>query len=173
MEYFENYEEAQLLGELIEIYYAVDGNGVGGNLHVVLDDGNLDDESIKWCIGECLAGSDHLGAEIAKRLMGFDEEARGLIMQGSSSKIVSRVCWVSVKDRLPVPSLGYGRYLAVVNPYLYPGSASALQRYRQTLGVRVVIFAIGEGNHMWTQEGEDVSDRVTHWAKLPDISQIG
>lgn len=35
---------------LIDAYYALPGNGCGGELHVVLDDGNYERDSIRFCI---------------------------------------------------------------------------------------------------------------------------
>lgn len=35
---------------LIEKVYEQVGGGVGGNLHIVVDDWNLEDDSIKWCM---------------------------------------------------------------------------------------------------------------------------
>jgi hypothetical protein len=40
----------QQLTELIRELYAVPECGVGGPLHIVLDDGNIDDESIYFCM---------------------------------------------------------------------------------------------------------------------------
>jgi len=35
---------------LIEAYYALPGNGAGGELHIVLDDGNYQRSSVNFCI---------------------------------------------------------------------------------------------------------------------------
>lgn len=35
---------------LIDAYYALPGNLAGGELHVVLDDGNYERHHIRWCI---------------------------------------------------------------------------------------------------------------------------
>lgn len=35
---------------IVKAYYELDGNGAGGDLHVVLDDGNYHRSHIKWCI---------------------------------------------------------------------------------------------------------------------------
>ena len=35
---------------LVEAFYGLPGCGVGGALHIVLDDANLDDDSIQWCM---------------------------------------------------------------------------------------------------------------------------
>lgn len=41
-------EQVLELYEVIAQIYAI--NGVGGALHIVLDDGNTEDHHIKWCI---------------------------------------------------------------------------------------------------------------------------
>lgn len=35
---------------LVEAFYALPDNGAGGDLHIVLDDGNYGRDSIQWCI---------------------------------------------------------------------------------------------------------------------------
>ena len=40
----------QKLAELVDELYSMPECGVGGPLHIVLDDGNIDDESIHFCI---------------------------------------------------------------------------------------------------------------------------
>jgi hypothetical protein len=46
------------------MYYAKPGNGAGGNCHVVLDDRNIVDSFIRFCLGECEAKGDEDGARI-------------------------------------------------------------------------------------------------------------
>ncbi len=41
---------------LVDAYYGFDGCGVGGSLHIVLDDGNLEDEQVQFCIENAIAG---------------------------------------------------------------------------------------------------------------------
>ena len=43
--------------ELIRELYAM--SCVGGNLHIVLDDWNLSDHSIQWCLDEAIPGNLH------------------------------------------------------------------------------------------------------------------
>ena len=50
--------------DLIE-HYCDSFDGCGGNLHVVLDDDNIDDHSLAWCSGYCAAMGDHEGGDIA------------------------------------------------------------------------------------------------------------
>ena len=46
------------LDDMIARYYSKDGNGVGGNLHVILDDGNVNDLHIDFCRHECVEDGD-------------------------------------------------------------------------------------------------------------------
>ena len=57
--------------ELIEAardYYTK--NPVGGSLHIVLDDGNLKDDSIKWCIDYARGEGDEEGAKLGEMILG-------------------------------------------------------------------------------------------------------
>jgi hypothetical protein len=40
----------QEIVEIIKDFYSQEGNGAGGYLHCALDDGNLEDHDIKYCI---------------------------------------------------------------------------------------------------------------------------
>lgn len=42
----------------IDEFYAMDGNESGGHLHIVLDDSNLEDDSIEWCIEQARKAND-------------------------------------------------------------------------------------------------------------------
>jgi hypothetical protein len=52
---------------LVRAYYALPGNAAGGNCHLVLDDGNVEDGNIRFCLEACEAEGDAPGA----RLMGL------------------------------------------------------------------------------------------------------
>jgi len=62
--------------DLIQYYYNELDNCTGGNLHVVLDDGNLDDQMIWACQEDCEKKGDHFGYLIATVLRGFNLEQR-------------------------------------------------------------------------------------------------
>jgi len=49
------------LYELIQYYYYNCGNPNGGNCHIVLDDGNLDDQCIWYCQEQCEKNNDNFG----------------------------------------------------------------------------------------------------------------
>ena len=61
------------------------GEGAGGMLHIVLDDGNLDDDDLQWCIEYCNREENtdrhdkKICLEIAHRMLGLNREERLLI----------------------------------------------------------------------------------------------
>jgi hypothetical protein len=71
----------ELLQDIAELYNL---NSVGGALHIVLDDGNLDDESIQFCLDTCeehwsvreCSSILYLTKSIGKRLLELTEEER-------------------------------------------------------------------------------------------------
>lgn len=60
--------------KLIQAYYAMPNNGCGGNLHIVLDDGNIEHHFIKWCKGQCEKDNDPFGEFLAEALLLFTED---------------------------------------------------------------------------------------------------
>ena len=55
--------------DLFKAYYARPGNGVWGSLHIVLDDGNLEDSSVEFCLKYAEEKGDTEGAELARILL--------------------------------------------------------------------------------------------------------
>ena len=53
----------------IDAYYRKPGNGAGGSLHIVLDDGNVRDQDIQFCLNLARSKSDFDGIAIAEILM--------------------------------------------------------------------------------------------------------
>lgn len=49
---------------LVKLYYAND-HGAGGSLHIVLDEGNLEDSNVDWCAGYAAGSNDPEGSDIA------------------------------------------------------------------------------------------------------------
>lgn len=41
-------------------------NGVGGNLHIFLEDGNIEDDHIAFCLSKCVERGDDLGEAICR-----------------------------------------------------------------------------------------------------------
>lgn len=50
---------------LVRRYYALRGNSNGGSLHIVLEDGNVEDGDIAYCMGWAERDSDHAGQALA------------------------------------------------------------------------------------------------------------
>lgn len=61
---------------LIQKFYEIKGNGAGGKLHIVLDDGNLSKDSIRSCIKD---GLDKMGLKIANLLLELPIRERRLV----------------------------------------------------------------------------------------------
>lgn len=53
---------------LVRAFYAMPGNGAGGSLHVVLDDGNYADAFVDGCIEYATARGDDVGEQLARVL---------------------------------------------------------------------------------------------------------
>lgn len=68
-------------------------------MHNVLDDGNLDDNSVSWCLEHAQENGDHEGEAIAKRLLELSENEREAMYE--SQYVHNGV------------SAGWGSYLAV------------------------------------------------------------
>lgn len=51
------------------VEYYRDGNFCGGNLHIVLDDTNLADHHIEWCLKQAAEEGDTAGVRIAKLML--------------------------------------------------------------------------------------------------------
>lgn len=62
------------LTDLIYYYYYDLDNGAGGNLHIVLDDGNVDPGDIELCREQCKEKSDGFGLFLCDLLDCFTSE---------------------------------------------------------------------------------------------------
>ena len=68
-----------LLKELIKFYIEELDHPTGGYLHVILDDGNTDAASIRYCLSECQLYGDSFGIFLARLMREFTEdELRGM-----------------------------------------------------------------------------------------------
>lgn len=61
---------------LVWAYYAMPGNSCGGSLHVVLDDGNLDDHSVQFCIDNARDRGDDAGVRLGELLLKMSKTQR-------------------------------------------------------------------------------------------------
>tara|TARA_Y100000310_G_C20033783_1_gene512962 strand:- start:39 stop:302 length:264 start_codon:yes stop_codon:yes gene_type:complete len=71
-----------LLKALISAY--LDVYPVGGNLHIILEDGNVDADSINHCLGSSVVRGDHYGMLICSKLFEYSEEERKRIAWGEN-----------------------------------------------------------------------------------------
>lgn len=60
-------------------YLSHPDNGAGGNLHIVLDDGNVDDGAINFCYGYASAKEDEEGVRLACALLQLGKEDRDVL----------------------------------------------------------------------------------------------
>jgi len=61
---------------LVRDFYALPENGAGGNLHIVLDDGNVGFGSVEFCRREAAEAGDEVGTVLAELLLLMKESAR-------------------------------------------------------------------------------------------------
>ncbi len=67
-------QKEKLLQGLISNY--LDTFHAGGNLHIVLEDGNFDDDSIVFCKRRCRKAGDAFGVVICGELLSYEEGLR-------------------------------------------------------------------------------------------------
>lgn len=57
-------------------YRAIEGNNMGGSLHIVLDDGNTEYNHVKWCIEYARKCGDLKGVELGETLLRMSRTQR-------------------------------------------------------------------------------------------------
>jgi len=68
------------LRQHIQDFTELEGNICGGNLHIVIDDGNIDDVSIDFCIAQCKEKDDWKGLQLAEKLKYLTLEQRAELL---------------------------------------------------------------------------------------------
>jgi hypothetical protein len=61
---------------IIREYYNKPGNGNGGSLHIVLEDDNVADKHIKWCITHAVEVGDSGGEYLGRILLTMSKTQR-------------------------------------------------------------------------------------------------
>ena len=61
---------------LIVTYYSIPGNSVGGIFHIVLDDGNVDDGDVEYCLNLAKEREDKESIEIGEILLRMSRTQR-------------------------------------------------------------------------------------------------
>ena len=93
------------VSKLVELLYEDLKECCGGMLHIVLDDGNLDDDDIQWCIDYCNEPENknrvdkYLCLEIAYKMLQMNEYQRRLIYYGSCQLNCDNNCNECVIER--------------------------------------------------------------------------
>lgn len=67
---------------LVDAYYALEGNICGGNLHIVLDDENLEDNHLQWCAGLAYGRGDHQAMDIVHLMLFMTMKQRKKVYKG-------------------------------------------------------------------------------------------
>lgn len=61
---------------MLKAYITKEGNSVGGSLHIVLDDGNIEDSNVEFCIKSASERGDAEGAELGFLLLTMSKTQR-------------------------------------------------------------------------------------------------
>lgn len=65
-------------------YYFQEGNSVGGNLHIILNDGNIENSDIQYCLKLCKEKNDLLGIELSELLLKASKTQRKKLINSYS-----------------------------------------------------------------------------------------
>lgn len=82
-------DNVDYVSKLVKLLYHDLGESCGGLLHIVLDDGNLEDDHIRWCIDCCdkeknkNRNDKFLCLEIANKMLKMNEYERKLVYYGN------------------------------------------------------------------------------------------
>jgi hypothetical protein len=63
-------------------FYTKHGNGCGGVLHIVLDDGNVEEAHVRFCRDEAVKKDDHDAIDICDDLLELTAEERYAVYNG-------------------------------------------------------------------------------------------
>ena len=103
---------------LVEAYLAKEGNGAGGSLHLVLEDGNTDPRSIRFCIAEARKAGDTDGVELGETILGLSKTQRKKLAGSFSYPDIKRA---TSADYQVVRTLGRLSDPESQGPILQPG----------------------------------------------------
>lgn len=72
---------------MAEAYYAKDGNACGGALHIVLDDGNVDDDDVQFCLATAREQHDQDGVTLAEQFLQMSRTQRKKVYTTRSRRV--------------------------------------------------------------------------------------
>lgn len=79
----------EFVRNIVDAYYRLPGNTVGGNLHIVVEDLNLESENILWCLERARKHEDTNSIFLALLLLQFSDEEREYIFQCDGVKCLT------------------------------------------------------------------------------------
>lgn len=88
---------------LIERYGSMPGNGVGGSLHIVLDDDNLSDDNVDSCRQHAAQKGDYEGEGLAILLLRMSRTQRSKL-SGAHCGVTARQPAAHIYNSMPFPS---------------------------------------------------------------------
>lgn len=62
-------------------FYAMPGNSVGGRLHIVLSDGNVERANVEWCLEQAEQAGDIEAIALARQLLALSRTQRSKVYQ--------------------------------------------------------------------------------------------
>ncbi len=71
-------------------FYQKPGNGVWGNLHIVLEDGNVENSHVGWCLKNALEQKDYESARLCGFLLQMTRSQRSRLPRKVSEFICGR-----------------------------------------------------------------------------------
>ena len=71
----------QFMRAIVHAFYELEGNIVGGSLHIVIEDYNIEDSHIMWCRNYALEKQDMDGVLMCDLLLLFTEDEREKILE--------------------------------------------------------------------------------------------
>lgn len=75
---------------LVQAYYAKPGNIVGGSLHIVLDDCNVDDSHVRYCIDDAREKGDDDGVRLGELLLRMSKTQRSKLYAHRDKRALCR-----------------------------------------------------------------------------------
>lgn len=138
---------------LIEEYYRLPGNSVGGKCHVVLDDNNTDNDSVEFCLGQCEEAGDHLGARIMGMmlLMTGTQRRKAIGTADTRSRPDPHDDLKRLRDRFVLDSIGPPGLIVIGRPmsracFEYMAREADMAGYGDVNGYVASLFGVPPGN---------------------------
>lgn len=73
--------ELRRVTSMARAYYAKPGNEAGGHLHIVVDDYNVGDDNVQFCIAQARRHGDTDGVELGEELLKLSQSQRLIVAE--------------------------------------------------------------------------------------------